>query len=215
MPTLGVSDRLDYSAAVSRMRKRDQIVPIILAAGSSRGLSFPKALAPFGGKTTLDIAVENCKQIGRPVVVLGSDAKRIRRKVPSAANAVINRNWRRGQLSSLCCALKRMPKGTAFLIYPVDLPMLRHGTLQRLVRAFRLRKPPQEIVMPRHRGKYGHPVIVSAAVRKEFFTAKTARHVIYRLPRRIRIVEVHTSAIYEDFRTLASYRKCLRRLRMT
>lgn len=197
------------------MRKRDQIVPIILAAGSSRGLPFPKALAPFGGKAAVDIAVENCRYIGRPMVVLGSDAERIRGRVPSAAKTVINRNWPRGQLSSLCCALNGVPKGAAFLIYPVDLPLLQRGTLQRLVRAFRGRNAPEEIVMPRHRGKYGHPVIVSAAVRNEFFTAKTARDVIYRLPGRIRIVEVHTGAIYEDFRTLVSYRKCLRRFRMT
>ena len=208
---LAFCDRVDYPAAVSRMRKQEPIVPIILAAGSSQELTFPKALARFGAKTALDIAVKNCQRIGRPVVVLGSDAKLIRKRVPRAADVVINRNWQRGQLSSLRRALKQIPKGSAFLLYPVDLPLLTGQTIHELLRAFRARKVPQEIVMPRHNGKYGHPVIVSAALRRELFTAKTAREVIYRLPGRIRVVRVRTDSIYVDFHTLASYRKCLRR----
>jgi CTP:molybdopterin cytidylyltransferase MocA len=202
---------VNYSFADWCMRKREQIVPIILAAGASRGLPFPKALAPFRRWTALEIAVRNCKQVAPPVVVLGSSINQIRGRVPSAAKMLFNRNWRRGQLSSLRCALKRVPKGSAFLIYPVDLPLLRSGTMQRLVRAFRGRTPIQEIVMPRNKRKYGHPVIVSAAVRAEFLKAKTAREVIYRVPERIRVVPMRTDAIYEDFQTLASYQKCLRR----
>jgi CTP:molybdopterin cytidylyltransferase MocA len=59
------------------MLKPEKIIPIILAAGSSQALPFPKALAPFGRKTALAIAVENCSFWGRSLVVLGSDAERI------------------------------------------------------------------------------------------------------------------------------------------
>jgi CTP:molybdopterin cytidylyltransferase MocA len=193
------------------MRKREKIVPIILAAGSSQGLPFPKALARFGRKTALQIAVENCSLLGRSLVVLGSEAQHILPSVPKATQVVMNHRWREGQLSSLQIALEGIGNDDAFLIYPADLALLRQNTVARLVRAFRSRSTCEEIVMPRHKGAYGHPVIVSAAVRSEFFHAPTAREVIYQVPERIRVVNVRTSSIFEDFSTLESYQTCRRK----
>ena len=193
------------------MRTREKIIPIILAAGSSPALPFPKALAPFGRKTALEIAIENCSFLGRTLVVLGSDAKRILPGVPKSTDVVINRRWREGQLSSLQAALQSIDSDAAFLIYPVDLALLRQNTVEQLVRAFRTRSASQVIVMPCHKGAYGHPVIISAAVRPEFFEAPTAREVIYRVPERIRVVNVRTSSIVEDFNTMESYEECLRK----
>jgi len=191
------------------MRKRETIVPIILAAGSSQGLPFPKALALFGTKTALQIAINNCLLVARPVVVLGSEAKRILPEVSKACRVVINRKWRAGQLSSLKRALKSIPADAAFLIYPVDHPLLTRSTVARLIRAFRGRSAWQEIVMPRHGNAYGHPVIVSSAVRPEFFEVQTARQVIYRVPERLRILDVRTSSIFEDFNSQESYERCV------
>jgi CTP:molybdopterin cytidylyltransferase MocA len=193
------------------MRRPEKITPIILAAGSSQALLFPKALALFGRKTALEMAVENCSFLGCSLVVLGSDAERILPKVPKSAQVVTNRRWREGQLSSLLAALENLDSDADFLIYPVDHALLKRSTVERLVRAFRARSASQEIVMPRHKGAYGHPVIVSAAVRPEFFTAQTAREAIYRVPERIRVLNVRTSSIFEDFRTPRSYSECLRK----
>jgi CTP:molybdopterin cytidylyltransferase MocA len=195
------------------MRRREKIVPIILAAGPSGRLPFPKPLALFGGKSALAIAVENCARLERPLVVLGCDAERVRSAVPRRAQVVINPGWRRGQINSLRCALKHIPAGAAFLIYPVDHPLLKRKTIQQLVRAFHGRDKSQEIVVPTHGGIYGHPAIVSAKLRREFFESKTARDVIYRVPGRVRAVEMHTRAIFADFDTEETYRACLRRFR--
>ncbi len=198
------------------MRKSDKIIPIILAAGSSQALPFPKALAPFGQQTALEIAVENCSLLGRSLVVLvlGSDAERILPHVPKSSQVVINRRWRKGQLSSLQAALRKIRDDAAFLIYPADHALLKPETVEQLVRAFRNRSASQEIAMPRHKGTYGHPVIVSATVRSEFFEARTAREVIYRVPERIRVLNVRTSSIFEDFDTPESYEECLRKFRV-
>ena len=67
--------------------------------------------------------------------------------------------------------------------------------------------------MPRHKAAYGHPVIVSAAMCPEFFTARTAREVIYRVPERVRVLNVRTNSIIEDFHTLESYEECLRKFK--
>ncbi len=195
------------------MRKPEKIIPIILAAGSSQALPFPKALALFGRKTALQIAVENCSFLGRSLVVLGSDAERILPGTPESAQVVTNRRWRDGQLSSLLAALETIGSDAAFLIYPVDHALIKRNTVEQLVRAFRTRAASQEIVMPRHKGAYGHPVIVSAALRREFFSARTAREVIYRAPQCIRVLNLRTSSICEDFHTPESYEECLRKFR--
>jgi CTP:molybdopterin cytidylyltransferase MocA len=195
------------------MSKREKIFPIVLAAGPSDHLPFPKPLAMFGGKTALAIAVENCAGLERPLVVLGCDAERVRRAVPRAAQVVWNRGWRRGQISSLRRALKQIPADAAFLIYPVDRPLLKRKTIQQLVRAFRTREKSQDIAIPRHRSLYGHPAMVSGRLQAEFFKSKTARDVIYRLPSRVRAMDVQTRAIFTDFDTPKSYRLCLRKFK--
>src|SRR5260370_33863979 len=126
------------------MRIREPIVPIILAAGSSLGLPFPKALAPFDGQTAMQIAVENCLVLGRPLAVLGLQAKRILPKVPKNSQAVINRRWREGQLSSLQRARKPIPIEAALLLYPVDHPLLKRSTMAHLLHAFLVRTAAEE-----------------------------------------------------------------------
>jgi len=197
------------------MRRRENIFPIILAAGPSHHLPFPKPLAMFGGKTALAIAIENCAGLERPLVVLGCDAERVRRTVPREARVVWNRGWRRGQISSLRRALEQTPADAAFLIYPIDHPLLKRKTIQQLVRAFRAREESQEIAIPRHGSLYGHPAIVSGKLQVEFFKSKTARDVIYCLPSRVRAIEVQTRAIFTDFDTPESYRLCLRKFEST
>lgn len=193
------------------MRKKTTIVPILLAAGSSERLGFPKPLARFGAKTALEIALENCAGLEPPVVVLGCDAAAVRRTLPRGVRAVFNRHWRSGQLSSLLCGLRRVPRGAAFLLYPVDQPLLTRRLVRRLIQTFHFRRPGQEIVMPRWGRHPGHPVIVSDALRGEFRKARTAREVIYWDPARVRTVSVQTPAVCRDFATPETYRVCLRK----
>lgn len=201
--------RVVYSG-VHSVNQREKIVPIILAAGRSAHLPFPKALAKFGAKTALAIAVENCCELGRAIVVLGCDAELVYPAAPKGVRMVLNSRWRQGQLSSLLCALEHVPVRAAFLLYPVDHPLLQRETIRRLVAAFRARKPSQQIVMPRYKLSYGHPVIVAAALREEFLRAKMAREVVYRVPKRIKTVPSRSTEIYEDFDTIESYRRCVR-----
>ena len=193
------------------MRTSERIAPIILAAGSSEQLGMPKALAHFGGTTAVRIAVRNCAGYERPIVVLGCDAEQVLPEVPRQAEVAINTRWREGQLGSLLCALQQVAADAALLVYPVDHPLLAKRDVSRLVREYRRRGPDEEIVMPRHAGKYGHPILLSPALRSEVARANTAREVVYRIPERLRVFEAKTSAIYEDFDTPESYKRCLRK----
>ena len=178
--------------------KTPDIYPIVLAAGRSPRLRVLKALAQLGGRNAFEIAVENCAGLQRPIVVLGYQAAGLRRHVPPGARIVIHRGWRAGQLSSLLAGLRRVPSTAAFLLYPVDLVFLTAPLIQRLVRAFERRRKGQEIVMPRFRGRAGHPAILSARVRKDLRHATSAREAVYRDLRRVLFVPVRSAAIWRD-----------------
>lgn len=205
--------RVIYSRApvsVIKKKRTAQVVPILLAAGPSPRLPFPRALAPFGKKTALAIAVENCAGLAQPIVVLGRDAPRVRRVVPPGVRVVVNRRWRAGQLSSLLAALRHIVPGAAALIYPVDHPLLTAKIVRRLVIEYRRRRPNQTIVLPVFHRRFGHPVIFAPELRRELYRARTAREVVYRDPQRVRMVRFATPAIWLDFDSPASYRRCLR-----
>ncbi len=185
------------------------IHPIILAAGPSE-LSFPKALARFGERTALEIALANCTGLGKPIVVLGSDSSRVRPFVPQGAEVVVNRRWRSGQLSSLAAALRRLPRDADFLLYPVDYPLLTRDVITRLADAFVRRAAGKQIVVPRFRGRGGHPVVFSHELRRELLAARNARKVVYRDPARVHFVGVRTPAIWLDLDSPAAYRNRLK-----
>jgi molybdenum cofactor cytidylyltransferase len=193
--------------------KKERIVPIILAAGRAERLGFPQALGEFGGRTAIEIAVDTCARLGRPIVVLGDAAERVRRVVPRGTRVVVNRRWRSGQLSSLLAGLRLVPRDAAFLVYPVDHPLIGRRTIDRLARAFAERRADEKIVMPRRGKRAGHPVIFSAELRSELEKAKTAREVSYRDSARVRFVDLETKAIWEDFDSPASYRRVAKRFK--
>ncbi len=197
--TFGAATRLYYTISILMARKQLKIFPIVLAAGKSWQPQSPRALVKTRGRTALEIAVSNCAGLERPIVVLGHLAGTVKRFLPPGVRMVIHRNWRAGQISSFRAGLGRVPANGAFLIYPVDLTDLTPTILKRLATAFRRRSAHQQVVMPVHRGRDGHPVILAAELRREFTRAKTARDVVYRDPFRIKRVRTTTSAIWKDF----------------
>lgn len=183
---------------------------VILAAGRSARGNVLKPLARFEDKSALEIAIENCAGLARPVVVLGHQAARVRRAVPRGVSVVVNRRWRAGQLGSLLAGLRRVPAGAAFMLYPVDYPLLTRTEVQRLTKAFRARRAGEEMAAPVFRRRSGHPVLFSPAMRAELKRARTAKEVVFRDRTRLRLVPVGTEAIWQDFRSPASYRSRLR-----
>lgn len=195
------------------MPKRVPIFPMILAAGPApRGLGCPHALAEFGGRTALAIAVENClrAKLKAPIVVLGSESVRVRAALPRGAQVLTNQWWKKGMLTSIRAGMRRVPPGAAFLLYPVDLPLLTPAILRQVARAFDRRKAAQSIVAPVHRGRAGHPVIFAPEVHREFEYVRSARELVEKEPQRVMLVKVASPAIYTDFRSRADVRRLQR-----
>lgn len=187
-------------SVASRRKKAKEvdIYPVILAAGNSVGRIFPVNTRPSEGSApnAFDIAMRNCAGMRTPVIVLGADAVRLAALVPKNARVAINPNWRVGQLSSLLAGLRRVPRGSAFLLYPVNLTGLTQAIVERLSAGFVRRRRGVEIVMPRHAGRAGHPVIFSGKMRDELRKAETARQVVYRDLDRVAYVPVRSDAIW-------------------
>jgi len=204
---------------LSKTTEAENIAAIVLAAGPRGSLPFPKALAPFGSATALERAVRNCTEApgyGPVAVVVGSEADAVLNawQPPKGVLVVHNSKWREGQLSSLRAGLRCVPRNAAFLIYPVDYPLLFPGLLSRLRWAYTHRAPHERIVVPAMGSRDGHPILVAPELRGEFIRAKTARDVVHHPRRQGRVlrVRVRDSAILQDFDSPASFRLCARLL---
>lgn len=196
----------------------DRVATVLLAAGGSKRLGFPKALARFGRRTALQIAAENVRaaRLRPPIVVLGHAAEFLRPYADEiGARVVVNVRWQTGgQISSVQAGLRAVPRGaTGFLLYPVDYPLITPDVVRALLRAF-ARHPTASIVLPTCRGHGGHPVLFRANLRREIESLgsrRTLRDVVYRDPSRIRFVPIGSEAHRADFDTPKQYLALARR----
>ena len=88
---------------------------IILAAGRSQRMGKPKALLRFEDKTFLEqiISVLKLSDADRITVVLGEESETIKKSIDlSRTNIVINKDYQKGQLSSLIAAIEDTPEQT-------------------------------------------------------------------------------------------------------
>lgn len=150
------------------------LAAVILAAGASERMGFPKALLDYHGKTFLERWLELTRhpRIGLQRVVLGAHATEIRHRVPLPAEQVIlNRRWRQGQLASIRAALVhlRAYETEGMLLAPVDHPAVKPATIAALLAAFD--RHPQAIVIPVWKGRRGHPVIFSCRFYSDLYAA--------------------------------------------
>src|SRR5258707_14753400 len=88
---------------------------ILLAAGESRRMGYPKPLLTIDGKTFIEkITATMLTVVPRLVIVLGAHADRIRRAILRDDRIVIveNPNFFRGQLSSLKIGVDAVQSGS-------------------------------------------------------------------------------------------------------
>lgn len=143
---------------------RSGIPAIILAAGASKRMGFPKALLEVGKKTLLDDQIARLQKAGcKPiVVVLGADAKKIVNAV--VAKITINRRWRMGQFSSIKCGLKLLPDHShGCLILPVDTAFVPVNVIKKIVSCASENISTHAVIPVKMRLK-GHPVWISRSL---------------------------------------------------
>jgi molybdenum cofactor cytidylyltransferase len=140
------------------------IAGLILAAGESSRMGQDKALLTYRGRTFLEIIVATLHEAGmeRVVVVLGHHAEQIQGAVTlEGAEIVINRDYARGQTSSLQAGLRALESAEleAVVLCLVDHPLISADTVQALVASFRRSGAP--VVIPTFQNQRGHPVLIA------------------------------------------------------
>ncbi|MHC4463176.1 MAG: nucleotidyltransferase family protein [Planctomycetota bacterium] len=169
---------------------------ILLAAGQSKRMGKLKPLLRFNDKTFLDqiISVLKISDVDRITVVLGAEAENIQKTVDlSATNIVINKDYQKGQLTSLITAIEQTPEETdAILVCLVDNPFITKGIVNKIISKFKETNNP--IIVPVFNNKRGHPALFSKSLFHELLNApeeQGARHVLY--SNEEKILELETS----------------------
>jgi len=154
------------------------VIPaIVLAAGRSTRMGRAKASLPVDDRDTFLSRIVRtllAADVDDVVVVLGHEAEAIAASFASSglpARFVINRDYDRGQLSSLKVGLgvADRPGVTAVLVTLVDVPLVAASTVRAVLDRYRETRAP--IVRPVDGSRHGHPLIIDRALFRDLRTA--------------------------------------------
>jgi len=191
------------------------ISALLLAAGASKRFGRPKLLLPLGNSTILERSLDNLldSKVTEVIVVIGYHANEARRLIASKpVKIVVNRDYRQGMSTSLRAGLDMVSShATAIMIALADLPFITTAAVDTLIEAFKYSN--KGIIVPVHKSKRGHPVILSTKYKDELSRLKGdvgGRETIRRHSDDILEVAVDSESIYQDIDTLASYQSYLK-----
>jgi len=189
------------------------IAGLILAAGESRRMGSDKALLTYRGQSFLATIIDNLNaaEIRQITVVLGHHAETIQRAVNlTEVRVVVNQGYRRGQTSSLQAGLGSavMDAPDAVILCLVDHPAASSEVILELTGHFAATRAP--LIVPTHRGRRGHPVVIGQALFPELLALppeEPANTLIRKYRDATSFVEVADPGILLDVDDAEAYRR--------
>lgn len=181
---------------------------LILAAGESRRMGYPKALLRYRKQSFLDtlagLFAARCSAV---IVVLGARADKIRARAARPATFVVNPDYARGQTTSMQCGLRAVPPDADGVLFTlVDHPAVAPETIDAL-----LAGPGAALLrVPRYRGRRGHPIWFSRGLIPEFLALPetgAARDVVRAHAAETEFLDVDDPGILADINDAEAYRK--------
>jgi molybdenum cofactor cytidylyltransferase len=196
------------------MNKIDGLIAVVLAAGASSRMGFPKPLLRIGGKYFGDIVIQKIQKSGikNILLVLGAKAEEIQKKLNTEGiNIVINEEWESGQLSSLKKAIDGLVReNDAIMVCLVDQPLITQKTFDGMSDSYKKDNSNADIILPIYNGKRGHPVIFRRSVFDALLDIplnEGARAVVNNTDYEKMQVEVDDPGIRRDIDTPEEYEK--------
>ncbi len=176
---------------------------IILAAGySSRVGDFKPALDLYG-KSILQRCIESMSDLCENIIVVGGyqiDVIRDLTQDLPKVDVVKNENFDLGMFSSVRRGIKEVTSDR-FLIIPGDQPVVKKETFKILL------NKDADIVIPRYKGKKGHPALFNSKLAKEILSwedTEILRNYIHS-KKDVAIVDVDDAGIGLDVDTAEDY----------
>ncbi|MGM0934650.1 MAG: nucleotidyltransferase family protein [Bacteroidota bacterium] len=151
------------------MRDNAKIGVIILAAGSSSRLGYPKQLVEFKGIPLLQRSIDIVEslELDPKILVLGAKEDEINKKIdPRNFEVVINENWEEGMSTSIrkgiSEALKIKKELEQILILLSDQPLVTKDKIEELIRVQLDSK--KQATFSEYLGNVGVPAIFSREI---------------------------------------------------
>ena len=183
---------------------------LILAAGATTRMGFPKADLPWGQGTVLSEVVRMYAllQAETIVVVYGHDQPKALNVGVEQLSWVHHSNWYKGMRSSIRCGLSHAMThecSSETFIHPVDCPGVHPNTIKSLQSA-----RTDWSACPTYDGRRGHPLKVSSGLAKRLLSLDTTPLHEFVNDERTVFVPVNDSAILRNLNDKESYQNCLK-----
>ncbi len=190
------------------------VAGVVLAAEHAARLDRPKALLDFRGQPFVAQILQALEalEVKLRVVVLGPDAPRIRPALAPHDCLIIETPLAGSPIEALRAALVSLqplhPPGV--LAWPVGLPHVRVGTIERLLEAYRRTRVPA--VVPRFGAQRGEPVIWDQALFAELAEARAGGAVLDRHASELISLSVDDPAVIDGIETPEDYERLVRQI---
>ena len=136
------------------------------------------------------------------IVVLGFEAEKVKETIADlSCRIVINRDYEKGQSSSLIAGMRAINKSTlAVLVLPGDLARIETSSINLVVQSYI--KESSHIVSAAYNGRLGHPILLSRELFDEIMQiteeSSGLKTVVMNHRNEMRLVETNTENILTD-----------------
>jgi len=190
----------------------DRLWAIILAAGESKRMGFPKMLLNFNGRTMIENVIGNVteSEVDNIMVVLGADKEELVKLIgKTSLKYCYNENYKEGMLSSVKCGFRNLPSDyNAVLVFQGDQPLITPTAINTVIEAYL--SSGKGIIIPTYKNRRGHPLLIDRKYGDEIdklSAAKGLRSLADKFSDDVLEVDTDESGILRDFDTYEEYKK--------